>query len=178
MENPKNSAFEVGNPLGLAQDSQMAPTQDVQDTARLGLSIKPLSEVCMEDFAAVVNPKERGRHCWCLSHRLSAEDITERGADDRFAAMRSLSHEPTAPGHYRLSRRGAGWVVHYFTAFPDPIAGEVHADQAGGRGGCVVHYLHGGTSRKPALGSEPQEASRSRGLCSKPWHAGGGGQPC
>lgn len=58
MENPKNSAFEVGNPLGLAQDSQMSPTQDVQGTARLGLSIKPVSEVRMEDFAAVVNPKK------------------------------------------------------------------------------------------------------------------------
>ncbi|MGO2080795.1 MULTISPECIES: hypothetical protein [Glutamicibacter] len=79
MENPKNSAFGVGNPLGLAQDSQMSPTQDVQDSARLWLSIKPVSEVRMEDFAAVVNPKERGKHCWCLSHRLSAEDIKERG---------------------------------------------------------------------------------------------------
>lgn len=36
----------------------MAPTQDVQGTARLWLSIKPVSEVRMEDFAAVVNPKK------------------------------------------------------------------------------------------------------------------------
>ncbi|WP_443454793.1 hypothetical protein [Glutamicibacter arilaitensis] len=36
----------------------MSPTQDVQDSARLWLSIKPVSEVRMEDFAAVVNPKK------------------------------------------------------------------------------------------------------------------------
>lgn len=36
----------------------MSPTQGVQDTGRLGLSIKPVSEVRMEDFAAVVNPKK------------------------------------------------------------------------------------------------------------------------
>jgi len=64
----------------------------------------------MEDFAAVVNPSHRAKHCWCLSHRLSAQEIRERGGEDRFEAMCSLSREEIAPGVIAyLEDEPVGW---------------------------------------------------------------------
>lgn len=64
----------------------------------------------MDDFAAVVNPNRRQKHCWCLSHRLSAQEIRERGGDDRCAAMCSLSREEIAPGVIAyLDDQPVGW---------------------------------------------------------------------
>ncbi|MGO2069002.1 GNAT family N-acetyltransferase [Glutamicibacter arilaitensis] len=83
----------------------MTTTPRLPDAEAASIEIRPLTEARMDDFAAVANPNKREKHCWCLSHRIGATEIRERGAGDRFAAMRSLSHEPTAPGHYRLSRR-------------------------------------------------------------------------
>lgn len=79
------------------------------DTAG-ALRIEPLIESRMDDFAAVVNPNRRENHCWCLSHRLSAQEIRERGGDDRYAAMCSLSREKIAPGVIAyLDDQPVGW---------------------------------------------------------------------
>ena len=98
MENPKN--LPPGVPLRPfeAQDGQMETNQDPQAKGTAPIEVRPLTEERMEDFATVVNPNHREKHCWCLSHRLSATEIRERGAGDRFEAMRSLSAEPIAPG--------------------------------------------------------------------------------
>lgn len=98
MENPKN--FPVGVPLRRteAHDGLMERNQDPQATRTARIEVKPLTEERLEDFATVVNPNHRENHCWCLSHRLSAVEIRERGAGDRGEAMRSLSAEPIAPG--------------------------------------------------------------------------------
>lgn len=62
------------------------------------VTIKPLTASRMDDFVAVVNPNRRENHCWCLSHRLSAQEIRERGCGSRYEAMCSLSREEIAPG--------------------------------------------------------------------------------
>ncbi|UYQ77177.1 GNAT family N-acetyltransferase [Glutamicibacter sp. JL.03c] len=74
------------------------------------LRIEPLTESRMEDFAAVVNPNHRQKHCWCLSHRLSAREIRERGGEDRYEAMCSLAREEIAPGVIAyLEDQPVGW---------------------------------------------------------------------
>lgn len=74
------------------------------------LGIEPLTESRMEDFAAVVNPNHRQKHCWCLSHRLSAQEIRERGGEDRYEAMCSLAREKIAPGVIAyLGDQPVGW---------------------------------------------------------------------
>lgn len=79
------------------------------DTA-VALRVEPLVESRMDDFAAVVNPNRREKHCWCLSHRLSAQEIRERGGDDRYEAMCSLSREEIAPGVIAyLDDQPVGW---------------------------------------------------------------------
>lgn len=98
MENPKN--LPPGVPLRPfeAQDGQMDTNLEPQTARPAPIEVKPLTEERMEDFATVMNPNHRENHCWCLSHRLSATEIRERGAGDRFEAMRSLSAETIAPG--------------------------------------------------------------------------------
>lgn len=74
------------------------------------LRIEPLTESRMEDFAAVVNPNHRQKHCWCLSHRLSAQEIRERGGEDRYEVMCSLAREKIAPGVIAyLGDQPVGW---------------------------------------------------------------------
>jgi len=74
------------------------------------LRIEPLTESRMEDFAAVVNPNHRQKHCWCLSHRLSTQEIRERGGEDRYEAMCSLAREKIAPGVIAyLGDQPVGW---------------------------------------------------------------------
>ncbi|MBF6670592.1 GNAT family N-acetyltransferase [Glutamicibacter sp. FBE19] len=74
------------------------------------LRIEPLTEPRMPDFAAVVNPNHREKHCWCLSHRLSAQEIRDRGGESRYEAMCSLSREKIAPGVIAyLDGEPVGW---------------------------------------------------------------------
>lgn len=68
------------------------------DTTQAHWEVLPVTEQRFEDFAAVVNPTGREKHCWCLSHRLGAKDIEKLGAGDRAQTMRALSAEPIAPG--------------------------------------------------------------------------------
>ncbi|EFQ82992.1 acetyltransferase, GNAT family [Aeromicrobium marinum DSM 15272] len=58
----------------------------------------PLTPDRFDDFADVINPNRRATHCWCLSHRLRARDITELGDGDRERAMRTLTARRPPPG--------------------------------------------------------------------------------
>ena len=58
----------------------------------------PVTPDRFEDFADVINPNRRETHCWCLSHRLRAPEIEERGHGSREQAMRSLCAEQYPPG--------------------------------------------------------------------------------
>ena len=58
----------------------------------------PVTPDRFEDFADVINPNRRETHCWCLSHRLRAPEIEERGHGSREQAMRSLCAEKYPPG--------------------------------------------------------------------------------
>ena len=58
----------------------------------------PVTPDRFEDFADVVNPNRRATHCWCLSHRLRAQDIEALGHGSREQAMRSLCERDHPPG--------------------------------------------------------------------------------
>lgn len=56
-----------------------------------------------EDFADVINKFRRATHCWCLSHRLAADEIRELGGDEqgggsREQAARRLCEREHPPG--------------------------------------------------------------------------------
>lgn len=51
-----------------------------------------------EDFVQVINPTRRTNHCWCVNHRLRAQDVRDLGDGDREQAMRTLSASRTPPG--------------------------------------------------------------------------------
>jgi GNAT superfamily N-acetyltransferase len=59
---------------------------------------RPLTPDRVDDFATVANPNRRPSHCWCLSHRLSAREITELGGGSREAAFRALCARENPPG--------------------------------------------------------------------------------
>ncbi len=58
----------------------------------------PVTPDRFEDFAAIVNPTGRDKHCWCLSHRLRAKEIEELGGGNRETAMRKLCERENPPG--------------------------------------------------------------------------------
>ncbi len=58
----------------------------------------PLTPERFEDFADVVNRTRRANHCWCLSHRLRADEIEELGRGSREQAMRRLCERAYPPG--------------------------------------------------------------------------------
>ncbi|MGJ9412963.1 GNAT family N-acetyltransferase [Aeromicrobium sp. CF4.19] len=58
----------------------------------------PVTPDRFEDFADVVNPNRRETHCWCLSHRLTAPQITELGEGSREQAARRLCEREHPPG--------------------------------------------------------------------------------
>ncbi len=58
----------------------------------------PVTPDRFDDFADVINPKRRATHCWCLSHRLRADDIEELGEGSREQAMRRLCEREDPPG--------------------------------------------------------------------------------
>ena len=51
-----------------------------------------------EDFADVINRSRRANHCWCLSHRLRADEIEALGGGSREQAMRRLCEREHPPG--------------------------------------------------------------------------------
>jgi GNAT superfamily N-acetyltransferase len=58
----------------------------------------PVTPDRVDDFAAVANPNRRATHCWCLSHRLVAEEVEQLGGGDRETAFRALCARPNPPG--------------------------------------------------------------------------------
>ncbi len=61
------------------------------------MQVHPVTPDRVDDFAAITNPNRRVKHCWCLSHRLTAGEINEIGGGDREAAFTALCDTP-APG--------------------------------------------------------------------------------
>ena len=64
----------------------------------MGWETHPVTPDRFDDFADVVNPNRRGRHCWCLSHRLPTRAIEELGEGSRELAMRRLCERDHPPG--------------------------------------------------------------------------------
>ena len=64
----------------------------------MAFDTRPVTPDRVDDFAAVANPNRRPSHCWCLSHRLSAREITELGGGSREAAFRALCARENPPG--------------------------------------------------------------------------------
>ena len=58
----------------------------------------PVTPDRFDDLADVINPNRRPTHCWCLSHRVGAKEIEERGGGSREQAMRSLCERDVPPG--------------------------------------------------------------------------------
>lgn len=58
----------------------------------------PLTPARFEHFADIVNPNRRETHCWCLSHRVSAQDIETIGGGSREQTMRALAARRDRPG--------------------------------------------------------------------------------
>src|SRR5690349_1622706 len=61
----------------------------------------PVTPDRFEHFVDIINPNRRAYSCWCLSHRLRAQDIRELGGDgpdDREKAMRALCARENPPG--------------------------------------------------------------------------------
>ena len=61
----------------------------------------PVTPDRFEDFADVINRNRRPTHCWCLSHRLQARQVTElggTGTEAREKAMRALCEREHPPG--------------------------------------------------------------------------------
>jgi GNAT superfamily N-acetyltransferase len=84
----------------------MTPTKETWET-------HPLTPDRFEDFADVINRNRRPTHCWCLSHRLQAKEITELGGtgkDAREKAMRALCEREHPPGVVTyLDGEPVGW---------------------------------------------------------------------
>jgi len=64
----------------------------------MAFDTRPVTPDRVDDFAAVANPNRRPSHCWCLSHRLSAREITALGGGSREAAFRALCTRENPPG--------------------------------------------------------------------------------
>ncbi len=73
----------------------------------------PVTPDRFEDFADVINKNRRPTHCWCLSHRLQAKEITELGGTGtkaREQAMRALCEREHPPGVVTyLDGEPVGW---------------------------------------------------------------------
>ena len=73
----------------------------------------PVTPDRFEDFADVINRNRRPTHCWCLSHRLQAKEITELGGTGPHArerAMRALCEREHPPGVVTyLDGHPVGW---------------------------------------------------------------------
>jgi hypothetical protein len=64
----------------------------------MAFETRPVTPDRVDDFVAVANPNRRATHCWCLSHRLVAEEVEELGGGVRETAFRALCARPNPPG--------------------------------------------------------------------------------
>lgn len=60
--------------------------------------VHPVTPERFEDLVQVLNPTRREKHCWCLSHRLTAAQERELGQGSREQAMRRLCERRNPPG--------------------------------------------------------------------------------
>ncbi|KGN30549.1 GCN5 family acetyltransferase [Knoellia sinensis KCTC 19936] len=70
-------------------------------TSKTTWETHPVTPDRFEDFADVINKNRRPTHCWCLSHRLTAAEVTDLGGDgptQREQAMRALCERELPPG--------------------------------------------------------------------------------
>jgi len=58
----------------------------------------PVTSGRVDDFVAVANPNRRASHCWCLSHRLTAGEVSALGGGSRESAFRALCERANPPG--------------------------------------------------------------------------------
>ncbi|MEO9323959.1 GNAT family N-acetyltransferase [Nocardioides sp. C4-1] len=77
----------------------------------MAITTHPVTPSRFDDFADVVNPNRRATHCWCLSHRLSAQEIEELGHGEREQAARALGRRRNPPGVVAYDDEGTpvGW---------------------------------------------------------------------
>jgi GNAT superfamily N-acetyltransferase len=76
----------------------------------VGFETHVLTPDRFEDFADVVNRSRRASHCWCLSHRVTPQEIEELGHGSREQAMRALCERPHPPGVVTyLDGEPVGW---------------------------------------------------------------------
>ena len=61
-------------------------------------AVRPVTRDRVADFVAVANPNRRASHCWCLSHRLTAREVSDLGHGSREAAFRALCDRHNPPG--------------------------------------------------------------------------------
>lgn len=76
----------------------MSPTTQ---TATGQWETHPVTPDRFEDFADVINRNRRPTHCWCLSHRIRAQEVTELGGTGEHAreqAARALCEREHPPG--------------------------------------------------------------------------------
>jgi GNAT superfamily N-acetyltransferase len=64
----------------------------------MAFDTRPVTPDRVDDFVAVANPNRRASHCWCLSHRLTAGEMTDLGGGSREAAFRALCGRAHPPG--------------------------------------------------------------------------------
>jgi hypothetical protein len=59
---------------------------------------RPVTPDRIGDLVTVASPDRRASHCWCLSHRLSAREVSELGNGSRESAFRVLCGRRNPPG--------------------------------------------------------------------------------
>ena len=138
----------------------------------------PVTPDRFDDFADIVNPNRRAYSCWCLSHRLRAQEIRELGGDgpdDREKAMRALCEREHPPGVVTyLDGVAVGWcnigprseiprLVHSTLILPTddvPVWSIICVVVRSGhrRKGVVGHLLEGAVAYAAANGAPAVEA--------------------
>jgi GNAT superfamily N-acetyltransferase len=64
----------------------------------MAFDTRPVTPDRVDDFVKVTNSNRRTSHCWCLSHRLSAREVSELGNGSRESAFRALCGRRNPPG--------------------------------------------------------------------------------
>lgn len=64
----------------------------------MAFDTRPVTPDRVDDFVAVANPNRRASHCWCLSHRLTAREVSDLGDGSRESAFRELCGRENPPG--------------------------------------------------------------------------------
>lgn len=71
----------------------------------------PVTPDRFEDFGDVINVSRRSTHCWCLSHRLTAQQIEDLGEGSREQAARRLCERELPPGVVTYRKQGTRHLI-------------------------------------------------------------------